>query len=410
MFKGTPRIGTADWEKDRDLLARIDVAWEESSRAKGGAAASARRRFEDLVEEERRYVKKDELWATYQAAGATGLNAFTSQDATVYLVTLPSNRLELFFWLESDRMRNSVFREFYSEREVVKEERRLRTVNAPAGPFREQLNALAFSSHPYRWPVVGWMSDLDAITRDDMRAFYEAYYTPRNAVLCLVGDLDPDACLELAERYFGGIPSGPEPPAVATVEPPQRGRKTYETTARAAPRATVLWHTPAWDHPDTAALEVLSGVLSGENGRLHRRLVRELSLALSAWAGASAQRYPDLFTVSARAAGDTDPAELLPAIEMEVRALQNVEVPAAELARVKNRLVASRLRRLRRNGAIGVMLPMAEIRGDWRFVLDFPAKIQAVTAADVKRVAKRHLTRESSTVGLLRREEKGGAK
>jgi len=408
MFKGTEKIGTSDWERDRKLLGEIDRAWADWKRAEvGGDAATAktaRERFDVKVKAEKEVVAKDELWATYQAAGASGLNAFTSQDVTCYIVTLPTNRVELFFWLEADRMRNAVTREFYSEREVVKEERRLGE-NSPTGPFRESLNALTFSAHPYRWPVVGWMSDLDAITRADVDEHRRVYYTPRNAVLCLAGDIDVERCMTLARRYFGSIPPGPMPPKVGTVEPPQRSRKTLEMTARAAPQVQVRYHTPEGDHPDAAPLAVLEGILSGDAGRLHERLVRQLRIARSAAAYSSAQLYPDVFTVTATAAGETDPSALLSSLEMEVKRVREEKVGEDELARVKTGIVADRLRSMRNVSRLGVRIAMAECRGDWRRLLEFPKQVMAVTAEDVRRVARTYLLPEAATVGILRREK-----
>ncbi|MHC4859814.1 MAG: M16 family metallopeptidase [Planctomycetota bacterium] len=408
MFKGTERIGTSDWERDRKLLAEIDRAWAEWKRAEtagdAAGAKTARALFDEKVRAEKEVIKKDELWAAYQAAGASALNAFTSQDVTCYITTLPKNRIELFFWLEADRMQHAVTREFYSEREVVKEERRLGE-NSPTGPFGEALNALAFSAHPYRWPVVGWMSDLDAITREDVDEYRRTYYTPRNAVLCLVGDLDVERCMTLARRYFGSIPAGPQPPKVGTVEPEQKGRKTLEWKARAAPQVRVLYHTPEGDHPDTAPLAVLEGILSGEAGRLEERLVRQLGIARSARAYASAQLYPDVFSIHATAAGETDPERLLAALEMEVTRIREEKVGEEELTRVKTGIVADRLRILRNISRLGVRLAMAEARGDWRQVLEFPRNVQKVTAKDVQRVARAYLRGEAATVGILRREK-----
>ena len=409
MFKGTERIGVTDIARDRALIAEIDAAHDEwqAALAKGeeAAALTARERFDSLVADEKKVIVKDELWRLYQTAGASGLNAFTSEDITAYIVTLPANRAELFFWLESDRMQNAVMREFHSEREVVKEERRLRTVNTPTGPFWETLTALHFTAHPYRWPVVGWMTDLDAMRREDLVEYRRVYYTPRNAVLCIAGGVDPDRMIELAKRYFEAIPSGPVPPKVATVEPPQQGRKRYETTARAAPTAAVLWHIPDEHHPDMPALEVLGSLLTGETGRLETRLVRQLGIARDASANADARQYPSYFSAEATAAGDTDPAELLAAIEAEVRRLQNEPVAEEELVRVRNQAVARSVRSMRRLSWLAVSLAIAELHGDWRDAVERPNRILAVTAEDVMRVAKKYLTEENSTVGLLRREK-----
>lgn len=412
LFKGTQKIGTTDPARDAELIPAIDdarAAWL-TALAMGDetAAGESRKKYDDLILEHRKNVVKDELWRMYQAAGGTGLNAFTSWDVTAYIVNLPANRLELFFWLESDRMRNAVMREFQSEREVVKEERRLRTVNTPTGLFHEHLLAMAYAAHPYRWPVVGWMSDLDALTRQNLLDYLETYYHPGNAVLCLVGGVDPEAAVEMARRYFGPIPAGPTPPPVATVEPPQEHRRVLHWTGRAAPQTSIYWHIPAAGHADLPALEVLAGLLDGETGRLSERLVRQLRIAVRASAEAGRQKYPALFDVSAVAADGVEPEELLAAVEQEIRRLREELVEPAELDRVRRQTVARTLRGLRSLNSLATGLAVAELRGGYEEIEEAPRAVLAVTAEDVRRVARTYLKPEAATVGLLSREAEEG--
>ncbi|HVY62445.1 MAG TPA: pitrilysin family protein, partial [Planctomycetota bacterium] len=249
MFKGTHTIGVKDYARDQKLQLELDAAWQELRAADAGTDDAKKvelvKRFKALQKAERENDVQDELWDLYLSNGGTGLNAFTTEDMTVYIVTLPSNKVELFMWLESDRLAHAVFREFYAERDVVKEERRL-DENRPEGPFEEQLYATFFMAMPYHWPVLGWMSDLDAITPADCRAYFDIFYAPNNAALVVVGDVKHEEVEKLAERYFGRIPRGKvPPPAIRTVEPRPCGERRVTVEKKdARPRATLIFHCP----------------------------------------------------------------------------------------------------------------------------------------------------------------------
>ncbi|MFN3413878.1 MAG: M16 family metallopeptidase, partial [Thermoanaerobaculum sp.] len=250
MFKGTKTIGTKGYEKDKEILARQDAVRAEMEKEysllreklrKGEISGSIydpenatprlqelKAELEKLYAEEKQNIVKDELDQIYTREGASGLNAFTTEDQTVYFVTVPANKLELWFWLESDRLANPVFREFYSERDVVREERRLRVESTPLGKFEEQFDAVFWQSTPYHHPVIGWPADVESISRTQAEAYFGTYYAPNNITAVLVGDFDPEKALALARTYFGRIPRGPqEPPEVISEEIPQLAEKRF---------------------------------------------------------------------------------------------------------------------------------------------------------------------------------------
>ncbi len=411
MFKGTKKIGVRDYAVDQELGRKLDEAWDAIAIAAAAGdekrKEELRKEFEALRSREKANVIQDELWDLYLANGATGLNAWTSEDMTAYIVTLPSNRVELFMWLESDRLENAVFREFYPERDVVKEERRL-DENSPDGPFREELYGMFFLAHPYGWPVVGWMSDLDAITPEDCRRYFDIYYAPNNAVLVIVGDVKAAEIEKAAQRYFGPIPRGKRPPPrVATLEPRPAGERRLTVRAQAQPRATLLYHCPKVGHADGPALSVAQAVLSGKTGRLHEALVERDEIAVDVKATHDERRHAGVFEVTGFAAAAVPPTRVAEALQVEMDRLALEPVPAAELERAKNRLQAGLLKQLESPEDMTSVVGVYACIGDWRLVERLPALWQAVTAADVQRVAKEYFGREVRTTGILLGEAEG---
>lgn len=411
MFKGTRVIGVRDPARDRWLTAREDllVRMLEEDSPESGQNPFRRKildeELQDLRKAHRNVVLKDELWETYLKEGGTALNAFTSEDLTGYIVTLPSNRLELFFWMESDRIEQAVFREFYSERAVVMEERRLQE-NRPDGPFYETLNALFFDAHPYGWPVVGWMSDLRAVSRQAVQDYYEMFYNPNNAVLALAGDLRAEEAFLLGEKYFGSLPNRrPSAPRPVTEEPEPRGEKRYRVSVKAHPRVLVGFHTPPLGHADTAPLDVLSMVLSGRAGRLYRSIVREKELASSVQVDHSARMYAGEFWIEARLRNPHTPTELEEALFAEIARLEKTPPTPDELERAKNQLERNFWTSFETlEGAAGT-LASYEIRRSWRYLLELRRAREATTASEVERAARTYLRRDRSTVGILERQE-----
>jgi len=427
MFKGTRVIGTRDAARDAELNARqdqvmaaigqeLDLRREQLRRGEiasldDAATRSPRqqellRQMDALVLEQRSLIVKDELDKVYGQYGATGLNANTNQDRTFFHVDVPSNRLELWAWLESDRLRNAVFREFYSERDVVLEERRQRIEATPAGKLQEALLTRVWQAHPYRWPVIGWPSDIACVTRDEADAFYATYYKPSNITAILVGDFRTEEALALLERYFGRIPSDGKPiPAVTVLEPPQPGERRLEGSADASPQVMAAYRTVAAVHRDAPALTVLGYVLNGESGRLTRELVYRRRMAVEARAEDLHQRYLGLFLITGVPVPGHTPEEVEGLVEREVERLKRDGITDRELQKARNQIQMDAFERNGSNGQLRDQLAEAESCGTYQDYLDEPARLQAVTREDVQRVARDYLVPTNRTTLILRRKE-----
>ena len=425
MFKGSTTIGTKDNAKDQQIIAKQEVLREEMRREETAMRAKLRRgeiddvlkpenatprwrdlkkQFDELIAEQRANMVKDEFDLVYTTAGGSHMNAFTSNDQTAYFITVPANKLELWMWMESDRLLNHVFREFYSERDVVQEERRLGVDSTPLGKAGEAFEALTWGGHPYAWPVVGWPSDLPAITKAQADEFFSIYYAPQNLTLILVGDFKPDAVMPLAERYFCRIPRGKiNPPEVITADPGHPIERRMNAEVDANPQVWIAWHTVSSAHQDSYPLAVLSDILEGRTGRLHKALVLKDQLATSVSAGVDSRKWSGCFSISAEAREPHTPAECEKAVYAELDRLAREDVPAEELQKVKNQAAAREYRKLANNYAIFMQLIHYDGQGNWREINEVGPKIQAVTAADVRRVAGKYFTPDNRVVATLTR-------
>ncbi len=430
MFKGTPTIGTTNFKADLEIIAsqeqvRAQMRQEEEKMReayrrgeiedllkpenKTPRYRELEKEFNRLVTEQRQMLVKNEFDRIYRSQGGSGMNAFTTEDMTVYFITVPANKLELWMWMESERILHPVFREFYSERDVVFEERRMRTESTPLGRFEEELNAMFWESSPYKWPVVGWPSDIPAITKAQADDFYTTFYAPQNITLALVGDFKLNEAEALASKYFERIPRGPrDAPDVVTLEVKQVAEKRMNAEAETNPQVQMLWHTPGFRHPDTYPLQILGQILSTRTGRLYKGLVLGSKVATDIYAGENSQKYAGSFSAGGEVSEGRTPAELEKGIAEEIEKLKTEEVPAQELQKVKNNFAAAEYRRLSSNYPILIQLLMADGNGDWREINEAGPKLQAVTAADVKRVANTYLTKENRTVAVYTRKPGAG--
>lgn len=431
MFKGTRTIGTRDPERDLQIIQEQERIREEIRREEAKLRAAWRRgeiddwrkpenrtprlrqleaEFQRLVEEQRRLLVKNEFDRIYTAAGASGMNAFTTEDLTAYFITVPANKLELWMWMESERLLRPVFREFYAERDVVFEERRLRTESTPLGRFEETFNALFWQSHPYLWPVVGWPSDIPAITKAQADEFYATYYTPENITLVLVGDFTTNQAVPLAQQYFGRIPPGNRPPPDVVTEeiPPVAERRMY-AEAEANPQVHIAWLTVPFAHKDSYPLDLLAELLSHRTGRLYKGLVLGRQIATQVTASQNSRKWAGNFLITAEAREPHAPEEVEQAIYEELQRIKDEPVPPEELQKVKNNFAANQYRRLTSNFAILVQLLIYDGLGDWREINAAGPKYQAVTAEDIQRVARTYFTREARTVAIYTRKTTGSA-
>jgi predicted Zn-dependent peptidase len=353
-------------------------------------------------------IVKDEFDKIYTAAGGTGMNAFTSYDLTFYFINVPSNKFELWAWMESDRLNNSVFREFYSERDVVHEERRLRTESTPTGVFQEQFDSMFWMASPYSWPVIGWTSDLNSYTMDEAMKYWNTYYRPNNLVGIIVGDFDPAAAKKTISTYFSRLEPGKvAPPPVVTLEPKQGAEMRMMAEAETQPQVEIRYHTVGFQHKDSYPLDVMSSILNGRTGRLYKDMVEGTKVASSAGAQQDSRKYAGAFSFDAETKGDSTPAQLEEGWYAELKKLQTETVPAEELQKVKNQAMADSYRRLQSNFFLLIQLAQAEALGDWSEINKESAKIQAVTAEDIKRVANQYFDKTNRSVATYTR--KAGA-
>ncbi|MGH7235880.1 MAG: M16 family metallopeptidase [Nitrospiraceae bacterium] len=418
-FKGTRTLGTKDYERERPLLEELDrlnaniETHREQLRASGQDAAGAdspaveqlQQAFKDAQKRADEWVIGNEMAQLYQRHGAVGLNASTGKDVTRYTISLPANRLPLWAVVEADRMANPVLREFYKERAVVMEERRLRTEDNPNGLLHEAFTAAAFQAHPYGFPTIGWASDILALTPSATDRFFRTYYGPGNAVVAIVGDIKPPEVIALIEATFGKIGGIAPPPPVVTVEPPQRGERRVEVEFDAEPSVLIGYHKPALGHPDDFVFDVIDSVLSeGVTSRLYHRLVREKRLATSVGTDPNSPgvRGANLFTISAVPLAPHTTAELEAAIYAEIDRLKTEPVTPVELEKVLNNLDAGLVRSLRSNGGLASQLSYFQtVAKDWRYLLKARDRIAAVTPADIMRVAAQCFVKANRTVATL---------
>jgi predicted Zn-dependent peptidase len=425
MFKGSHIIGTKDFKKDLEIIAAQEQVRDEMRTEEAKMRALYRRgeiddlmkpenksehyrelekKFNQLIEEQRKVQVKNEFDQVLSGAGASGMNAFTSEDMTAYFENVPANKLELWMWMESDRIANRVFREFYAERDVVFEERRMRTDSTPLGKFQEEFSSIFWQSSPYAWPVVGWPSDIPAITKAQADDFYATFYAPQNITLILVGDFKAADAEGMANKYFNRIPRGKtNPPDVVTMEVKQLAEKRMYAEADTNPQVDILWHTVPFGHKDSYALEILAQILSTRTGRLYKGLVLGSGIATDTYADQGSQKWEGYFNAGGEAREGHKPEEVELGIYENIDKLKNEDVPAEELQKVKNNFAAAEYRRLTANFPILMQLVYNDGSGDWREINEAGPKIQAVSAADVKRVANTYFTKENRAVAIYTR-------
>lgn len=418
-FKGTRTVGTRDFEKEKpilDELSRVGTALDQRQRTLANKSTAVtpeeqaeldalQKRVADLQAQAGQYVVGNEVALLYQRHGGVGLNASTGKDLTRYTISLPANRLPVWAAIEADRMANPVLREFYKERGVVMEERRLRNDDSPNGLLFETFTSAAFRAHPYGIPTIGWGSDILSLTPAETEAFFKTYYGPNNATIALVGDVNPKEVIALIESTFGKIPAAPPLPPIVTVEPDQRGERRVEVEFDAEPIVAVGYHKPGLGHPDDEVFDVIDEILTdGLTSRLQTILVREKRIAASVGSDANypGVRAPNLFILTATPLAPHTAAEVEAALYEELERLKKEPVPAKELEKILNNIDADLVRALRSNSGLASQLALYQtVAGDWRYVLKSRDKIAAVTAADVQRVATRYFTKSNRTVGTL---------
>ncbi|MBE9141741.1 M16 family metallopeptidase [Planktothrix mougeotii] len=412
-FKGTQKIGTTNYEAEKPLFEKQDQIFEQIKQAKAeGNTAKLKQLMDELEKlsaEANQYVKQNEFGRIVEQAGGVGMNAMTSSEATFYFYSLPANKLELWMSLESERFLEPVFREFYKEKQVILEERRLRTENSPVGQMIEEFSATAFKVHPYRRPVIGYVEDLENLTRENVKDFFETYYVPNNLTVVIVGDVNPDDVKNFAEIYFGRYSAKAKPPQLNIVEPPQTEAREITLKLKTQPWYFEGYPIPALNDPDSVIYDLISSLLSdGRTSRLYKSLVEEQKIALAAQGsnGYPGNKYPNLMFFYAMPAPGHTVDEVATALRREIERFKTELVSETELERVKTQAKAGLLRSLDSNMGMAFALAEYEVKtGSWVNLFEELEKIDAITAQDIQRVAQTMFRPENRTIGRLLSDE-----
>ena len=410
-FKGTKDIGTTDYPAEKIALAKVEetyAAYDAEYRRRVGQDPAKLKQlkadFDAAEKDANQYVIPNEFTEIAEANGASGLDAETSLDATQYYWSMPSNRLQLWAYMESDRIANPVPRQFYRERSVVMEERRMRVDSDPVGRMVEQFLATAYVAHPYHRPNVGWESELSQITATEAETFHKEYYVPANIVIAVVGDVTP-ADMPMLEKYFGTIPAGPKPEAMTTVEPPQTAEKEVIIKEPTQPLYLEGYHRPDYRDADDAVYDAIQDIFSnGRTSRLYRSLVRDQQIAAEAegFSGFPGDKFPGLFAFFAVPNAGHTPDEMRVAIHKEIEKLKTTDVADEELEMFKTRARADLLRGLGDNQGLAEQLAIYQLRyGNWQELFSQLNKIDAVTKADIRRVANKVFVPSNRTYAVV---------
>jgi len=399
-FKGSSEIGTTNYPAEKIALAKVETAYaayDAEFRKRVGQdpakLAQLKKAFDDAQAAALKYVIPNQFSEIAEQNGAVGVNASTGEDSTQYFWSMPSNRLQLWAYLESQRIGHPVEREFYKERDVVQEERRMRIDSSPTGRMVEQLLATAYVAHPYGRSGVGWESEISQVTATEAEAFHKKYYVPSNIVIAVVGDVKAATTMPILERYFAPIPAGPKPEPMTTIEPPQFAEKSVVIREATQPFYIEGYHRPDYRDPDDAVYDAITDVFSnGRTARLYRSLVRDQRIAAEAqgFSGFPGDKYPGLFAVYAVPLPGHTPEQMRTAIHKQLDLLKSTDITDEELARFKTRARADLLRGLADNEGLAHQLAEYQTRyGDWRELFRQLDKIDAVSKADVRRVANK---------------------
>ncbi len=411
-FKGTPDIGTKDYAAEKPALEKVEQTYAayETERVKRigqdpAKLAELKKAWQDAVKAADQYVIQNQFGEVLESHGGVGVNAFTNYDETAYMYSLPSNQIELWAALESDRMQHPVMREFYKERNVVMEERRMRTDSSPTGRLVEQFLGTAFMANPYHRPTIGYASDLQSFSATDAADFFKRYYVPSNMVIGLVGDLDPAQVMPIIEKYFGQLPASPKPIELHTEEPAQNSVREVTLQDPSQPFYLEGYHRPSYLAPDDATYDAISDILSnGRTSRMFRSLVRDKQIAAYAagFSGFPGSKYAHLFAFYAVPLPGHTTAEMQKGVHEEIEKLKTQDVTDDELQMFKTRTKAELIRGLASNEGLAQQLAFYQTRyGDWRELFRYLERVDKVTKADIRRVAAQAFTENNRTIGII---------
>ncbi|MGH9499321.1 MAG: M16 family metallopeptidase [Terriglobales bacterium] len=411
-FKGTDKIGTSDYPAEKAALAKVEAAYAayiaERDKPMGRDEQKLKQleaAWQDDIETANQYVIPNQFSEILERNGVEGMNASTDEDETNYFYSLPENRLELWAYLESERFLHPVMREFYKERNVVIEERRMRTDSNPTGRLLEQFITAAFQASQYHRPTIGWMSDLNTFSATDAQHFFDEYYIPSNMVVVVVGDVKASQAMPIIEKYFGRIPSHPKPDERTTTEPPQNSERRVVLHDQSQPLYLEGYHRPDYRDPDDAVYDAIADLMSeGRTSRLYRALVRDQKIASysAGFTGLPGNKYPHLFAFYAFPLPGHKPDEMAGPIHAEIDKLKKEDISDDELKMIKTRAKANLIRGLGSNEGLAFQLGLNQARyDDWRELFREVDRIDKITKADIRRVASKTFTENNRTVGII---------
>jgi len=426
LFKGTDSIGTSDPELDKQYreqlteirermraytldvqyarmyAGEIDNPWDPANDT--DELREMRAEMSALQDKQAEITIKNEFDSIYTGNGASGMNAGTSNDFTVFYINLPSNKLELWSWMESDRLLDPSYRELDAERFVVIEERRQRLEATATGKLDEQFDSMFWVASPYNWPVIGWMSDLMAYTEGEIKEYFETYYQPANLTGVIVGDFEVEEAKQLVDSYFGRIPNKrPKAAPLVTHSVPLLGELRFAGECDCQDQVEVRYRSVPFGHPDEAVFDVIADLMNGRTGRLYKSLIEEDSIAAQASAGNRAMRYAGSFSFSALPKGDAELADLEAAWYEELDKLKTELVSERELQKVKNQAAADNFRGLQDNSSLFFQLAITEAYGGYDYLNEYPKRIASVTPEDIQRVAKEYFEEHERAVSYYTR-------
>ncbi len=409
-FKGTPQIGTKDYQAEKPLLDQLDTLFGQLEAAqaqdKTAEVTKLQQEFNQTKAEAANYVKQNEFGQIVQQAGGVGLNATTTADATRYFYSFPANKLELWMSLESERFLEPVFREFYEEKQVILEERRMRTDNSPIGKLIEEFLQAALPNHPYGRPVIGYETDIRNLSRQDIQQLYTTYYTPDRIIIGIVGDVDPKQVKELATAYFSRFKAQSRAPDIVVSAPtPQTESRSVTVTMPSQPWYIEGYQRPSASDPNDAVYQMIAALLTGgRTSRLYQSLVEQQQLALGVDVSSTfpGDRYSNLVLIYAQTAPGHTIDEVAAALDRELNRLKTEPISAAELEQVKTQTRAGLLQLLASNQGMASLLPEYEAKtGSWKNLFEELKTLEAVTEADVQQVANQLFRADNQTIGKL---------
>jgi predicted Zn-dependent peptidase len=411
-FKGTTAIGTTNYAEEKIALDKEEAAYQALQSERLKRVGQDPKKIEELEkafhaaeEEADKYVKKNEFSEIIEGQGGQDLNATTGEDETSYFYAMPANRLEMWAYMESERFLHPVLREFYQERDVVYEERRMRTDSSPIGRMIEQFQATAYQAHPYHNQSIGWPSDIENLNMTDAQKFFDTYYVAANMTTAIVGDVKTDEVFALAEKYFGRLPAKPKPQDFLSVEPKQVDERNVNIPEPSQPIYLEGYHRGDYLDKDDAVYDFISDLLSeGRTSRLYRSLVRDKKIAVQAvgFTDFPGIKYPSLFGFYAVPTQGHTPAELQAAVKDEIENVKKQDVSDAELQMVKTRAKANLIRGLGDNNGLAAQLAIYQARyGDWRELFYNIDRLEKVTKEDVRRVANATFVPTNRTVSIV---------